>query len=144
MVAALAALALVGAVAAARAAGEQPAAGGPELRVLTANMLLGGADAATLVELVRATPRWTCWPCRSSPRRRETALDRAGLADAAALPRQLDPEVGTTGSGALRPVPALRRRLPAQRRLRFTQAYATVTVPGAPPLRVESAHPAAP
>lgn len=71
------------------------------------------------------------------------ALDRAGLADL--LPhRQLHPEVGTTGSGLYARFPLSAGGFRRNAGFAFTQAYATVAVPGVPALRVESAHPAAP
>src|SRR6185312_7660865 len=52
-VAALAAVALVGVVAPRALAAPQPAATGPTIRLLTANLLVGAADPGALVELVR-------------------------------------------------------------------------------------------
>ncbi|MGK5443951.1 endonuclease/exonuclease/phosphatase family protein [Micromonospora sp. URMC 105] len=141
-VAAVVALALLGTVAPRAIASGQPAAGGPELRLLTANLLKGSADARTLVGLVRRH-RVDVLAVQEFTPEASAALDREGLAEL--LPhRQLNPEVGTTGSGLYARWPlaggGFRRNVGFQ----FTQAYATVAAPGAPPVRVESAHPAAP
>lgn len=140
--ASVAALALLGAVAPRALPDRQPATRGPQLRVLTANLLAGNADAATLVELVRRNEVDVLTVQEFTPAARD-ALDRAGLADL--LPhRQLNPEVGTTGSGLYARFPLADGGFRRNTGFAFTQAYATVAVPGAPPLRVESAHPAAP
>ncbi|WP_442929886.1 endonuclease/exonuclease/phosphatase family protein [Micromonospora sp. WMMC241] len=142
VVAALAALALVGAVAPRAFADDQPAADGPVLRLFTANLRLGSADAAALVALVRAH-RVDVLTVQELTPQLAADLDRLGLATL--LPyRSLTPEAGAFGSGLYARHPL---RDPGHRRHRryfLTQAYATVTVPGAPPLRVESAHPGAP
>ncbi|GAB3073496.1 endonuclease/exonuclease/phosphatase family protein [Micromonospora schwarzwaldensis] len=142
VVATLAALALVGVVAPRAVADDQPAADGPALRLLTANLRLGSADPARLVALVRAQ-RVDVLTVQELTPRLAADLDRLGLATL--LPhRSLSPEVGSTGSGLYSRHPL---RDPGHRRNQgffFTQAYGTVTVPGAPLLRVESAHPAAP
>ncbi|WP_229399441.1 endonuclease/exonuclease/phosphatase family protein [Micromonospora okii] len=142
-VAALVAMALLGVVVPRALPSAQPAARGPELRLLTANLLAGAADAATLVDLVRAR-RVDVLAVQEFTPDAAAELDRLGLA--ALLPhRQLHPQVGTTGSG-------LYARFPIDgggvRHNRggwgFSQAYGTVTPPGGPPVRVESAHPSAP
>ncbi|MFI6233263.1 endonuclease/exonuclease/phosphatase family protein [Micromonospora sp. NPDC050784] len=141
--AALAAVALLGAVAPRALASPQPTAAGPTVRLLTANLLAGAGDARTLVELVRRHQVDVLTVQEFTPDA-QAALDQLGLATL--LPhRQLNAEVGTPGSGLYSrwPVtdPGVRRNLDGWG---FTQAYATVTVPGAPPVRVESAHPSAP
>lgn len=140
-VAALAALALVGAVVPRALDGGAPAAGGPVVRVLTANLLKGQADPAALVALVRAH-RVDLLALQEFTPGTEAELDRLGLAEL--LPhRQTNPEVGTTGS-------ALYSRFPltdgGTRRNDggFSQAYATAQLPDAPPVLVESAHPMSP
>ncbi|MEU8153624.1 endonuclease/exonuclease/phosphatase family protein [Micromonospora sp. NPDC048986] len=141
--AALATVALLGAVAPRALANPQPAAGGPTMRLLTANLLAGGGDARTLVELVRRHQVDVLTVQEFTPDA-QAALDRLGLATL--LPhRQLNPEIGTPGSGLYSRWPitdgGVRRNLEGWG---FTQAYATVSVPGGPPVRVESAHPSAP
>lgn len=119
---------------------DQPA-GGPRLRVLTANLLAGAGDTGELVALLRdravdllAVQEFT--PAAAA------GLDAAGIA--ALLPyRQLNPEDGTTGSALYARHPltggGVRRNGGG-----FSQAYATVTAPGAVPVQVESVHPMAP
>ncbi|MGB2567434.1 endonuclease/exonuclease/phosphatase family protein [Micromonospora citrea] len=142
MVAALVTLALIGVVAPRALASEQPAVDGPVLRLLTANLLKGGADARTLVDLVRRH-RVDVLAVQEFTPQAQAELDRQGLAGL--LPhRQLNPEVGTTGSGLYARHPLSDGGLRRNAGFAFTQAYAWVAVPGAAPLRVESAHPAAP
>ncbi|WP_320065138.1 endonuclease/exonuclease/phosphatase family protein [Micromonospora sp. RTGN7] len=143
VVAALAAAALVGVVAPRALPGGQPAAHGPELRLLTANLLAGAADARTLVDLVRAH-RVDVLTVQEFTPDTATELDRLGLATL--LPhRQLNPQVGTVGSGLYARFPITGGGIRQNRGgWGFSQAYGTVTPPGAPPVRIESAHPAAP
>ena len=117
-----------------------PATGVP-LQVLTANMLAGGADPATLVRLVRDHDVAVLALQEFTPAARD-GLAAAGLR--ALLPySSLAPEEDTTGS-------ALYARFPltgigAHRNGGgFEQAYGTVQPPGAGPLLLESAHPLAP
>lgn len=142
VVAALAALALVGVVAPRALPGTQPATRGPELRLLTANLLAGAGRAETLVDLVRAEEVDVLVLQEFTPAA-QAALDRLGLGTL--LPhRQLQPEVGTTGSGLYARFPLTEVGVRRNAGFGFAQAYGTLTAPGAPPLRVESAHPAAP
>nr|WP_319462178.1 endonuclease/exonuclease/phosphatase family protein [Micromonospora sp. RTP1Z1] len=142
VVAAVAALALIGVVAPRAFAAGQPGADGPTLRLLTANLLKGGADPRTLVDLVRAH-RVDVLTVQEFTPQIAAELDRRGLAEL--LPyRQLNPEVGTTGSGIYARFPLAEVGVRRNQGFFFTQAYGTLAVPGAPPLRVESAHPAAP
>jgi len=114
---------------------------GVELHVLTANVLAGGADPATIVGLVRDHDVAVLAMQEFTPEI-QTRLAAAGLG--ALLPySSLAPEYGTTGS-------ALYSRFPitegGSRRNDggFIQAYGTVQPTGAGPLTVESAHPVAP
>ncbi|MBO4142408.1 endonuclease/exonuclease/phosphatase family protein [Micromonospora tulbaghiae] len=142
VVAALAAVALIVAVAPRAIPGDRPAAAGPTLRLLTANLRLGSADPAALVGLVR-DQRVDVLTVQELTPALAAELDRLGLATL--LPhRSLSPEVGSTGSGVYARHPLRDAGHRRNQGFFFTQAYATVTVPGAPPLRVESAHPAAP
>ncbi|WP_374224676.1 endonuclease/exonuclease/phosphatase family protein [Micromonospora sp. C51] len=142
-VAALTTLVLVALVAPRALPTPQPNAAGPTVRVLTANLLAGAADPAAVVELVRTRQVDLLLVQEFTPAA-EAELDRLGLGELLAH-RQLNPVVGTPGSGLYARHPLSDGGI---RQLRgawgFTQAYATVTVPGAPPVRVESAHPAAP
>ncbi|MFU8871109.1 endonuclease/exonuclease/phosphatase family protein [Micromonospora sp. SL4-19] len=142
VVAAVAALALVGVVAPRAVAATQPAAGGPTLRLLTANLFVGKADPARLVELVRSQ-RVDVLTVQEFTPEIAAALDQLGLATL--LPyRELNAEVGTTGSGLYARFPLSEAGFRRNQGFGFSQAYGTLAVPGAPPLRVESAHPAAP
>nr|WP_091604309.1 endonuclease/exonuclease/phosphatase family protein [Micromonospora mirobrigensis] len=142
LVAGLTAVALVGVVAPRALPARQPDAGGPPVRLLTANLLHGDADPGELVELVRSH-RVDVLVVQEFTPGAEAGLDRAGLG--ALLPhRQLNPEVGTTGSGLYSRFPLSDPQVRRNRGFNFTQASATVAAPGAPPVRVESAHPAAP
>ncbi|WP_436971406.1 endonuclease/exonuclease/phosphatase family protein [Micromonospora vinacea] len=141
--AALAAVALLGTVTPRALASPQPAATGPTMRLLTANLLAGAGDAGTLVDLVRRHQVDVLTVQEFTPDA-QAALDRLGL-DTLLPHRQLNPEIGTAGSGLYSRWPltdvGVRRNLDGWG---FTQAYATVAVPGGPPVRVESAHPSAP
>ncbi|WP_245719141.1 endonuclease/exonuclease/phosphatase family protein [Micromonospora rhizosphaerae] len=142
VVAAVTALALAAAVAPRALASGQPAAGGPTLRVLTANLLKGAADPRVVVDLVRAH-RVDVLTVQEFTPAIAAELDRLGLAGL--LPyRQLNAEVGTTGSGLYARFPISEVGVRRNQGFGFSQAYGTLAVPGAPPLRVESAHPAAP
>ncbi|WP_460808478.1 endonuclease/exonuclease/phosphatase family protein [Micromonospora zhanjiangensis] len=142
-VALLAAAALIAAVLPRALPDDQPPAGGPTVRVLTANLLVGGADPDALVALVREL-RVDLLAVQEFTPDAQAALDRAGLAGL--LPhRQLNPIPGVAGSGLYSRYPlsavGIRQHVGG---FNFTQAYATVGVPGAPPVLVESAHPTAP
>ncbi|MET7709207.1 endonuclease/exonuclease/phosphatase family protein [Micromonospora sp. NPDC005413] len=142
-VAALAAVALLGAVAPRALAAPQPVAAGPTVRLLTANLLAGVGDARTLVDLVRRHEVDVLTVQEFTPDA-QAALDRLGL-DRLLPHRQLNPQIGTPGSGVYSRWPitdaGIRHNLGGWG---FSQAYGTVAVPGAPPVRVESAHPSAP
>ncbi|RLP92295.1 endonuclease/exonuclease/phosphatase family protein [Micromonospora sp. BL4] len=142
-VAALAAAALLGVVAPRAVAGAQPAAGGPTVRLLTANLLAGSADAPTLVELVRRH-RVDVLTVQEFTPDAQAALDRLGL-DRLLPHRQLNAQIGTPGSGLYSRWPITDAGIRHNRGgWGFSQAYGTLAVPGAPPVRVESAHPSAP
>ncbi len=121
----------------------QPAVTGPTVRLLTANLLAGAADPAAVVDLVR-TEQVDVLVVQEFTPSAQAELDRLGL-DRLLPYRHLNPVVGTPGSGLYARHPISGGGI---RTLRgawgFTQAYATVAVPGAPEVRVESAHPAAP
>lgn len=141
-VALVASLLLIAVVAPRALPSRQPATEGPTLTVLTANLLAGGADPATLVTLVRDNEVDVLALQEFTPEA-ETGLDRAGLA--ALLPhRHTVPEVGTTGSAVYSRHPLTETGSRRNTGFEFLQAYGTVTLPGAPPVRIESVHPAAP
>lgn len=140
--AALVALALIGAVTPRALASGQPPVAGPALRLLTANVLAGAGSPQALVDLVRAH-RVDVLTVQELTPGIAADLDRLGLAQL--MPhRQLEPEVGTTGSGLYSRFPLADGGLRRNAGFGFGQAYGTIAVPGAPPVRVESAHPAAP
>ncbi|WP_433118499.1 endonuclease/exonuclease/phosphatase family protein [Micromonospora sp. CA-246542] len=144
-VAALAVVALLGVVAPRALAAPQPTATGPTIRLLTANLLAGAADASALVELVRRH-RVDVLAVQEFTPDAQAALDRLGL-DRLLPHRQLNAQDGTPGSGLYSRWPISDvgiRHNRGQGGWGFSQAYGTVAVPGAPPVRVESAHPSAP
>jgi endonuclease/exonuclease/phosphatase (EEP) superfamily protein YafD len=96
--AAVAGAALTAAVAPRAIPSRQPAATGPELRVLTANLLVGRAAAGTLVELVRCTHTDVLF-VQELTGEAAAGLQRAGLSDLLAH-RVIQPLAqGTRGSG---------------------------------------------
>jgi endonuclease/exonuclease/phosphatase (EEP) superfamily protein YafD len=140
-VAALTATALVAGVLPRAVADGDVAPGGPRLRVLTANLLAGAADPATVVDLVRRE-RVEVLAMQEFTPRAQAALAGLGLGNL--LPhRVVSPVPGTPGSALYARHP-LRETGVRRNAGGFTQAYATVDVPGAPPLLVESVHPIAP
>ncbi|MCX5069666.1 endonuclease/exonuclease/phosphatase family protein [Micromonospora lupini] len=142
-VAALAAVALLGVVVPRVLAAPQPAVTGPTIRLLTANLLAGAADASTLVELVRRH-RVDVLTVQEFTPDAQAALDRAGL-DRLLPYRSLGAQAGANGSGLYSRWPVSDAGVRNNRGgWRFSQAYGTLAVPGGPPVRVESAHPAAP
>lgn len=114
---------------------------GPALLVMSANLRIGGADPDAVVALVRDRHVDLLALQEYTPDA-DRALIAAGLADV--LPyRVAYPDEAASGS-------ALYSRFPLRdegRRVnpyRFLQARATLTVPGAQPVHVESVHPCAP
>jgi endonuclease/exonuclease/phosphatase family metal-dependent hydrolase len=114
---------------------------GVDLPVMTANMLAGGADPATIVDLVRRHGVAILALQEFTPAA-QTALKAAGL-DSLLPYSSLAAEEDTSGS-------ALYSRFPITAAgVRhngggFHQAYGTIHAPGADPISVESAHPVAP
>ncbi|GAA3340093.1 endonuclease/exonuclease/phosphatase family protein [Amorphoplanes nipponensis] len=114
---------------------------GVALRVMTSNMLLGNADAATIVKLVRDNDVAVLAVQEFSPNAQRN-LAAAGLGRL--LPySSLGGEYGASGSGLYSRFPITN---PGVRRNSggFNQAYGTVQPPGAVAVTVESAHPLAP
>jgi endonuclease/exonuclease/phosphatase (EEP) superfamily protein YafD len=114
---------------------------GPTLRVLTANMRVGGADPAGIVALVR-TDHADLLALQEYTPDAEQALARAGLSGL--LPyRSSHPLPGVGGSALYSRFPMVDdgvRMNPYE----FGQAKGIVTVPGAAPVAVESVHTTAP
>lgn len=121
--------------------GPEPQIGGPVLRVLTTNMLLGEADPTAIVDLVR-THHVDLLAVQEYTPGAEHRLHDAGL-DGLLPDHVTYPLDGVGGSalysrfpltgGGYRPLPPY-----------FGQAYAVLHVPGTTPILVESAHPCAP
>jgi endonuclease/exonuclease/phosphatase family metal-dependent hydrolase len=115
--------------------------GGTVIRVMSVNMLFGGADPKAIVDLVKqydvdlvALQEYTA--------EAKAALDAGGLDDV--LPNAVSyPRPGVTGSAVYSRYPVTDlgyRRFPSD----FGQAQAGVKVPGAVDVRVESVHTCAP
>ncbi|UWZ38134.1 endonuclease/exonuclease/phosphatase family protein [Dactylosporangium roseum] len=114
---------------------------GPSLRVMSVNMLLGRADPAQIVALVR-DHKVDLLALQEFTDEAKAALRRAGLDDL--LPNAVSyPRPGVSGSAVYS-----RFSVADQGYRRFVsdfgQAKAGVTVPGAVELHVESVHPCAP
>ncbi|HEY0003116.1 MAG TPA: endonuclease/exonuclease/phosphatase family protein [Actinoplanes sp.] len=141
-VALIAALALTAAVLPrALASGDRGPSTGVPLGVMTSNMLYGQADPETIVRLVRKHEVAVLAVQEFTPDGRRALAD-AGLGDL--LPySSLADEPGSPGSGVYSrfPVTAAGARRNGGG---FQQAYATIDVPGAGAVAVESAHPLAP
>jgi endonuclease/exonuclease/phosphatase (EEP) superfamily protein YafD len=121
--------------------GDRGPSTGVELRVMTSNVLFGGADAFEIVRLVREN-RVDVLALQEFTEGSQAALKAAGLE--AILPfQQLAPEPGASGSGLYS-----RYDFAEQAAKRndggFQQAHASVQVPGAGTIYVESVHPLAP
>jgi endonuclease/exonuclease/phosphatase (EEP) superfamily protein YafD len=141
---AVAAVALVGGVVRRVLPTGRPDAAAPAvtLRVMTANVLIGRADAADLVRQVKieevdvlAVQELT-FDCLDG-------LDEAGIGEL--LPHRIaNPTKRWEGSAVFSRHPISDTAIRPLGTGRHTQAAATVTVPGGPAVRVESAHPCAP
>jgi endonuclease/exonuclease/phosphatase family metal-dependent hydrolase len=118
-----------------------PAGAGVGIQVMTSNMLLGGADPTAIVDLVREHDVDVLAVQEFTPEA-ETGLKAAGL-DQLLPYSSLAPVPGAGGSGLYSRFPITD---PGAGRNGggFHQAYGTIAPPGAQPLLVESAHPAAP
>ncbi len=125
--------------------GPDPAgtASGPELRVMTMNMKFGAADPDEIVQLVRDN-KVDLLALQEYTSRASRALQAAGLESLLPVSVQYGFKSDQPGGSALY------SRFPltdtGYRKLSeyFGQAYATVHVPGASPVLVESVHPCAP
>jgi endonuclease/exonuclease/phosphatase family metal-dependent hydrolase len=118
----------------------QPTARGPQLRVLSANLLLGRADAATVVQLVRDGQVDVLSLQELTPEA-VTALDQAGLGTE--LPfRVFQPSPGVTGSGLAARFP-LRELPPPESGVEpstSAQPAALVDLPGRADVQVVAVH----
>jgi len=115
--------------------------GGPRLRVLTANIKHGEADPAALVALVKQH-QVDVLAVQELNTDFISAFDAAGIG--ALLPHRIvdDPKIYVNG-GLYSRVPLSDTGI-HEDESGFTQAYATVTLPGGAPLVVESVHSCAP
>jgi endonuclease/exonuclease/phosphatase family metal-dependent hydrolase len=114
---------------------------GPRLRVLSSNMFVGAADAQKIIDLVR-TEHVDLLAVQEFTPDAAGRLDAAGVADV--LPYRVShPHPGVEGSGIFSRYP-LRDDGLRVHPSGMTQARATVSVPGAADLAVESVHPCAP
>ncbi|GHJ45107.1 endonuclease [Catellatospora sp. TT07R-123] len=114
---------------------------GPELRVLTANVLAGSASSAGLVALVREQ-RVDVLAIQEMTPTFVAELEAAGLRDT--LPYWVtypDPNVGGSGLFARYPLRDAGMRLNPWH---FGQAKAVLTMPGGQEVALESMHPTAP
>ncbi|WP_433510305.1 endonuclease/exonuclease/phosphatase family protein [Nonomuraea sp. CA-143628] len=118
----------------------EPAAGGRTLRVLAANLMVGSADTAGLMDLV-ARLRPDLLTLQELTPKAAAALERAGLRKALpqAVVRAL-PGVGGSGVYSRYPLTAG----PAIQFGAFGQARAVLTEPGGTKIEVVSVHPCAP
>jgi endonuclease/exonuclease/phosphatase (EEP) superfamily protein YafD len=137
VVAAVAALALGLAMVPRAVAGPQPAAGGPRLVVMTANLWLGQADARALLRIAHEHDV----DVLSVQELRPELLARI---DAAGGRRQfpyraVDPRTGAAGSGLL-----ARRPLTPGAPDPAVQAQPEAVLAGSPPVRIKAVHPAPP
>jgi endonuclease/exonuclease/phosphatase (EEP) superfamily protein YafD len=118
-----------------------PPAGGPPLRVLASNLLFGAADVDELLDLVR-TQAVDLLAVQECTPEADKALRSAGIC--ALLPHRIaHPQDEPGGSALYSRFPLAEggyRPLPPY----FGQSYATVRVPGAAEVLVESVHPCAP
>ncbi|MCO8272011.1 endonuclease/exonuclease/phosphatase family protein [Actinoplanes sp. TRM 88003] len=122
-----------------------PATGVP-VSVMTVNMFIGAADPAAVVRLVRENDVAILAVQEFTPES-AAGLQAAGI-DALLPHHALADEIGTTGSGLYSRFPltgqASRRGDGGGLQDGNLQAYATIQVPGAGGVFVESAHPLAP
>ncbi len=124
-----------------RTVGSPTTMDGVAIRVMSANLRVGGADATALVGLVREQRVDVLAIQELTPDARN-ALERAGLADI--LPNaEVHPADGVVGSAIYSRLPLIDgtvRINPGG----FLQAVATVVPPGADDIQLESVHPVPP
>lgn len=115
---------------------EQPAAKGPHLRIMTANLRVGQADPRTLVDLVRRHKVDVLTMPELTPTA-VSALDSAGLAEL--LPhRVFDAQPGGSGSGIASNLPL--RQIVLVEESTLSQPSAVVDLPGNDDLEVTAVH----
>jgi endonuclease/exonuclease/phosphatase (EEP) superfamily protein YafD len=139
-VAAVAAAVFAGVVLPRAVGGVQSHAGGPRLRILTANLRFGQAGDGDLIDLVRRTGADVLSVQEFTPAA-AGRLDEAGIEQV--LPyRVIDPRPGPEGSGLYSRYPLT--QLPDRGPTTFAMVSAALDVPDAPPVRLTAAHPPAP
>ena len=115
---------------------EQPAAKGPHLRIMAANLYLGQADARTVVNLVKRHKVDILTMSELTPIA-VSALDSAGLREA--LPhRVFDARPGGSGSGIASKLPL--RQIVLIEESSFSQPSAVVDLPGNDDLEITAVH----
>ncbi len=132
-------VAVLAALLAPRAIGDDARAGGPRLRVMTANAYRGSVPPEELVELVRRE-RVDVLAVQELTPPLAGGLERAGIGEL--LPHDLLSPGWRGGSGLYSRLPL--RRLPPFRGTKSVMVAATVGVRGAAPVRMISVHVAAP
>jgi endonuclease/exonuclease/phosphatase (EEP) superfamily protein YafD len=111
------------------------------IRILSSNLLIGRADPATLLGLVRDR-RVDVLALQEYTPEAQDALERAGIGELLPYRETYPAEAG--GGSALYARFPLRDGGVRKNGGGFLQAYALMAVPGAMPLLIESAHPCAP
>ncbi len=125
-----------------RALGSPAPEGGTPLVVMATNMRLGGADAESIVDLVREAGVDVLAVQEITPQA-EAALLAAGLGET--LPHQeIHLELGAAGSAIFSRLPFSDAGMRKASDPGFNQAYATVTLGNGTSVVVESVHPIAP
>ncbi|WP_433335069.1 endonuclease/exonuclease/phosphatase family protein [Spirillospora sp. CA-294931] len=134
------ALALAAAVAPRAIGGGEPAAKGPVVRVLTANVYFGEADPARLADLVRRD-RVDVLSIQELPPHAVERYESAGLS--ALLPHKvIDPRDGAAGSGLYSRHPL--RALPELPDTQLAMPRAELTLPGGRTVEITAVHPVPP
>lgn len=140
VVALAASVALAAAVLPRQLADTAPPAGGPSLRVLAANLLVGAADTEALLRLVGELKPDVVALQELTPAAKER-LESGGLRKG--LPHVVDrSHNGVTGSGIYSRYPLTEQPLIVFGR--FRQARAAIRVTGGPVVEITSVHPCAP
>ncbi|WP_170026674.1 endonuclease/exonuclease/phosphatase family protein [Actinomadura oligospora] len=120
--------------------GGQPAARGPELRVLTANLKFGSAAPDRVVDLVRRTDA-DVLSLQEYPPEAVAKFERAGLTGL--LPYKVtDTRWGAAGSGLYSKYPL--RALPSLPKTQMAMPSAEFTLPGGRRVQITAVHPVPP
>ena len=125
-----------------RALGSPAPDSGTPLVVMAMNMRLGGADAESIVDLVREAGVDVLAVQEITPRA-EAALLAAGLGETMPF-QEIHLELGAAGSAIFSRLPFSDSGMRKASEPGFNQAYATVTLGNGTSVTVESVHPVAP